>query len=62
MEVSTTKSKHERITEEYCAAIANRDNKIDVIKYSRGPEGALVTIRIEFGYGVIPPDDGVEDD
>ena len=55
-------SRHERITEEYRAAVANPDNQIDVVRFSRDVMEATATFRIRFGYGVLPPKDGIEDD
>lgn len=55
-------SRHERITAEYRAAVANPNNRIDVVRFSRDAMEATVTFRILFGYGVIQPNDGIEDD
>ena len=55
-------SRHERITAEYRAAVANPNNQIDVVRFSRDVMEATVTFRIRFGYGVTPPNDGIEDD
>ena len=55
-------SRHERITAEYRVAVANPDNQIDVVRFSRDVMEATVTFRIRFGYGVLPPNDGMEDD
>ena len=51
-----------RILSEYRAAVADTNNEIEIVNYSRGQEGARVTFHIRFGYGVIPPNDGIEDD
>ena len=55
-------SRHERITAEYRAAVADPDNQIDVVRFSRDVMEATVTFRIRFGYGVLLPNDGIEDD
>lgn len=55
-------SRHERITAEYRAAVANPNNQIDVVRFSRDAMEATVTFRIRFGHGVLPPNDGMEDD
>ena len=55
-------SRHERITAEYRAAVANPNNQIDVVRFSRDAMEATVTFRIRFGYGVIPPNDLTDDD
>ena len=55
-------SRHERITAEYRAAVANPNNQIDVVRFSRAAMEATVTFRIRFGHGVLPPNDGMEDD
>ena len=55
-------SRHERITAEYRAAVANPDNQIDVVRFSRDAMEATVTFRIRFGYGVITPNDFTDDE
>ena len=45
-------SRHERITAEYRAAVANPDNQIDVVRFSLDAMKATVTFRIRFGYSV----------
>ena len=57
-----TPSRHERITAEYRAAVANPDNQIDVMQFTRDVMEATVTFRIRFGYGVITPNDLTDDD
>ena len=59
---TTAPSRHERITAEYRAAVADPDNQIDVVRFSRDVMEATVTFRIRFGYGVLLPNDGMEDD
>ena len=55
-------SRHERITAEYRAAVANPDNQIDVVRFSRDAMEATVIFRIRFGYGVITPNDFTDDE
>ena len=55
-------SRHERITAEYRAAVANPNNQIDVVRFSRDAMEATVTFRIRFGYGVITPNDFTDDE
>ena len=55
-------SRHERITAEYCAAVANPDNQIDVVRFTRDVMEATVTFRIRFGCGALPPNDLTDDD
>ena len=55
-------SRHERITAEYRAAVANPDNQIDVMRFTRDVMEATVTFRIRFGYGALPPNDLTDDD
>ena len=55
-------SRHERITAEYRAAVANPNNQIDVVRFSRDVMEATVTFRIRFGYGTLPPNDLTDDD
>ena len=55
-------SRHERITAEYRAAVANPDNQIDVVRFTRDVMEATVTFRIRFGNGVLPPNDFTDDE
>ena len=55
-------SRHERITAEYRAAVANPDNQIDVVRFTRDVMEATVTFRIRFGYGTLPPNDLTDDE
>ena len=55
-------SRHERITAEYRAAVANPNNQIDVVRFTRDVMEATVTFRIRFGYGVITPNDFTDDE
>ena len=55
-------SRHERITAEYRAAVANPNNQIDVVRFTRDVMEATVTFRIRFGYGALPPNDLTDDD
>ena len=55
-------SRHERITAEYRAAVANPDNQIDVVRFTRDVMEATVTFRIRFGYGALPPNDLTDDE
>ena len=55
-------SRHERITAEYRAAVANPNNQIDVVRFTLDVMEATVTFRIRFGYGTLPPNDLTDDD